>query len=162
MALRVRPTPLGVGNTDGSLPAVLNDWRNGVADSISARDSKIPPIRCRIYDCRLYPFRSSPLILSPPCGRSPYTIVRSRPAAAVCLRHHVEPRTSRKCLANGQVKPSIPKQTRLLARHVSPSKASWAPIASPVAVYRTLPTVVRPDTGCEKNDSIEQASGHWR
>jgi hypothetical protein len=42
MALRVRPTPLGVGNTDGSLPAVLNDWRNGVADSISARDSKDP------------------------------------------------------------------------------------------------------------------------
>ena len=59
MALRVRPAPLGVGNTDGSLPAALNDWRNGVADSISARDSKIPPTRCRIYDCRLYPFRSS-------------------------------------------------------------------------------------------------------
>jgi hypothetical protein len=44
MAQRARPTPLEADNTAGSLPAALNDWPNGVADSMSARDSKIPPI----------------------------------------------------------------------------------------------------------------------
>lgn len=44
----------------------------------------------------------------------------------------------------------------------SPSKDQWAPTLSPVAVYRSLPTVVRPDTWRERNESIEQASGHCR
>jgi hypothetical protein len=42
MAQRARPTPLEADNTAGSLPAALNDWPNGVADSMSARDSKDP------------------------------------------------------------------------------------------------------------------------
>ncbi len=57
MAQRARPTPLGADNFAGSIPAALNDWRSGVADSISARDFKIPPTRCRIYDCRLTPLQ---------------------------------------------------------------------------------------------------------
>jgi hypothetical protein len=36
----------------------INDWRNGAPQiHLSAQHAKIPPIQCRIYDCRLYLFR---------------------------------------------------------------------------------------------------------
>jgi hypothetical protein len=42
MANRVHPTSFDADNSSGSLPAACSDWRNGVADSMSARATTEP------------------------------------------------------------------------------------------------------------------------
>ena len=73
MANRVHPTPRDADNTAGKpRSAAANDWRRGVADSISARAASRPP---QMPDIRLQAKPQPPpnSFRSRTCGRSPYT-----------------------------------------------------------------------------------------
>lgn len=74
MANRDHPTPCDADNTSGAVRCVAcSDWHHDDADSMSARDTTIPP---QMPDIRLQalPQQPSNPIRSPTCGRSPYTM----------------------------------------------------------------------------------------
>ena len=55
MATRVLPAPTDADNSSGSLPAARSDWRNGDADSMSARDAYDPTTDAGLLSSRCFP-----------------------------------------------------------------------------------------------------------
>ena len=55
MATRVLAAPTVADNCSGSLPAARSDWRNGDADSMSARDASDPTTDAGLLSSRCFP-----------------------------------------------------------------------------------------------------------